>query len=123
MEDGEDGEDEDDYSSGKTFIWWHKLSIDKSWNSQRSDSLWRFACGDVFTGPLRLVRNKAGASAASLDINGTKVQDIWDFRRTFWAKTNPNENKLGCGTLSQWIMAESKFSRNIDEASFNNSTV
>ena len=28
-------------------VYWWKLSIDESFNSQRSDSLWRFACGDV----------------------------------------------------------------------------
>ena len=28
-------------------VYWWKLSIDESWTSLRSDSLWRFACGDV----------------------------------------------------------------------------
>ena len=30
-------------------IYWWKLSIDESWTSLRSDSLWRFACGDVYS--------------------------------------------------------------------------
>ena len=28
---------------------WRKLSIDEGWTSLRSDSLWRFACGDVIS--------------------------------------------------------------------------
>ena len=29
-------------------VYWWKLCIDEIYNSQRSDVLWRFACGDVF---------------------------------------------------------------------------
>ena len=42
----------------KVVQWW-KLPIDESYNSQRSDILWRFACGDVFYN-----RYKPGASDA-----------------------------------------------------------
>ena len=32
-------------------VYWWKFSIDESWTSLRSDSLWRFACGDVLFSP------------------------------------------------------------------------
>ena len=44
--------DDDDYdgdgdNDGKR-LWWSLLSSDESYISQRSDVLWRFACGHVF---------------------------------------------------------------------------
>ena len=46
--DEDEDEDEDDgYHVMKVIQSW-KLSSDESYNSQRSDDLWRIACGDVF---------------------------------------------------------------------------
>ena len=42
-DDGGDGDNDGEH------LWWLLLSSDESYISQRSDVLWRFACGDVFT--------------------------------------------------------------------------
>ena len=40
--------DDDSYRVMKVILWW-KLSSDESHDSEKSDDLWRFACGDVCT--------------------------------------------------------------------------
>ena len=42
-------DDGDGYNDGER-LWWWLLSTDESYISQRSDALWRFACGDVSNG-------------------------------------------------------------------------
>ena len=41
-------DDDGDGDNDDERLWWWLLSSDESYISQRSDVLWRFACGDVF---------------------------------------------------------------------------
>ena len=41
------GDGDNDGDNDGERLWWWLLSSDESYISQRSDVLWRFACGDV----------------------------------------------------------------------------
>ena len=43
----DDDDDDGDGDNDGERLWWWLLSSDESYISQRSDVLWRFACGDV----------------------------------------------------------------------------
>ena len=44
-----DDDDDGDADNDGERLWWWLLSSDESYVSQRSDALWRFACGDAFS--------------------------------------------------------------------------
>ena len=61
----------------KVVQWW-KLPIDESYNSQRSDILWRFACGDV---PIKMMPNmiKYLKITWCLLVCSVAARNVWEF--------------------------------------------
>ena len=71
-------------------LWWWLLSSDESYISQRSDVLWRFACGDVFLIAQKVHQSFFNAQKVFLLCPKIKLVVFATFKKAWNTKKNVN---------------------------------